>query len=366
MNHSASDLATVGRHFLIGLQKSASLTPHDMRLLSCLRPAGIILFRENFKRGVPYEEWLSSLGELIKGARTCIERERLLITIDHEGGAVFRPPPPITNFGPAAKWATRSGEIGAAMGVELRSLGINLNYAPVVDIQTNPANPVIGRRAFGEEAGIVVESARNFLLALEREGIIGCPKHFPGHGDTNVDSHYDLPVVRRSLDELRQRELVPFAAMIQAGAKIIMSAHILYPAIDPGYPATLSPLFLNNVLREELGFEGVITTDDIGMGAVSTLFDGPGITAKALQAGCDLIMVSAHWTDTDRVIGLAQDLLDSLRNGDLSPKLFEAAQKRINRLLQVAPVHLINALPDAVFAAHSAIGTQVDELGQGK
>lgn len=359
MSHSASDLGLVGRHFLIGLQKSASLTPHDMRLLSSLRPAGIILFRENFKRAVPYEEWLSSLGELIKGARECTEREELLVTIDHEGGAVFRPPPPITNFGPAAKWATRSGEVGAAMGVELRSLGINLNYAPVVDIHTNPTNPVIGKRAFGEEVEIVVESARNFLLALEREGIIGCPKHFPGHGDTSVDSHYDLPVITRSLDELRQRELLPFAAMIRAGAKIIMSAHILYPAIDAEHPATLSRLLLNDVLREELGFEGVITTDDIGMGAVSTFFDGPGIMARALQAGCDLIMVSAHWTDTYRAMGLAQDLLDSLQNGDLSSKLFEASQKRINRLIKVAPVHPVNALPDTVFAAHRAIGIQV-------
>ncbi len=356
----------VGRHFLIGLQKSASLTPHDLRLLSSLRPAGIILFRENFKHGVPYEEWLSSLGQLIRSARECVEREELLVTIDHEGGAVFRPPPPITNFGPASKWATKSGEVGAAMGVELRSLGINLNYSPVVDIHTNTANPVIGGRAFGEETGIVVESARNFLVALEREGIIGCPKHFPGHGDTNVDSHFELPVVRRSLDELRRRELVPFAAMIQAGAKIIMSAHIFYPAIDPGHPATLSRLLLNDVLREELGFEGVITTDDIGMGAVSTLFDEPGITARVLQAGCDLIIVSAHWTDTDRAIGLAQGLLDSLQNGDLSPKLFEASQARIKRLLQAAPIYSINALPDAVFTAHGALAEQVSELGERK
>src|ERR1700688_4759943 len=207
-----SKLATVGRHFLIGLQKSVSLTEQDRRLLSALRPTGIILYRENFKHGVPYEEWLPPLRELIESARACVERETLLVTIDHEGGAVFRPPPPITNFGPAAKWASRSGEVGAAMGVELRSLGINLNYAPVVDIHTNPINPVIGSRAFGETPEIVAQAARNFLLTLEREGVVGCPKHFPGHGDTSVDSHYDLPVVRRSLDELRQRELLPFAA----------------------------------------------------------------------------------------------------------------------------------------------------------
>ncbi len=221
------------------------------------------------------------------------------------------------------------------MGVELRSLGANLNYCPVVDIHTNPANPVIGSRAFGITPKIVIESARNFLPAMQREGVIGCPKHYPGHGDTSVDSHYALPVVQRSLDELRQRELLPFAAMVQAGAKIIMSAHILYPEIDSERPATLSRSLLNDVLRDELGFEGVVTTDDIGMGAVSTLFGRPGVAVTALQAGCDLIMLSAHGTDTSRAIELAQDLRGGLGNGTLSPKIFDDSQERIDTLLEV-------------------------------
>lgn len=350
-----SDLAAVGKHFLIGLQKSVSLTEHDKRLLSTLRPAGIIVFKDNFKRGVLYEDWLTSLRELVEGARACVERESLLVSIDHEGGAVFRPPPPITNFGPAAKWAQRSGDVGAAMGVELRSLGVNLNYAPVVDIHTNPANPVIVTRAFGTNPEIVIESARNFLIAQEREGVLGCPKHFPGHGDTSVDSHYGLPVVHRTLDELRQRELLPFAAMIHAGAKIIMSAHILYPAIDPELPATLSKLWLNDVLRGELGFEGVITTDDVGMGAVSALFDRPGAAVSALEAGCDLIMISAHWTETNRVLGFAHDLLARLGNGKLSPEIFEASQKRIVRLLKLARIHPVEPLSEAVLAAHTRL-----------
>lgn len=352
----SSDLSMAGRHFLIGLQKSVSLTKHDKHLLSVLQPAGIILYRENFKHGIPYEEWLFVLRELIESARACVERETLLVTIDHEGGAVFRPPPPISNFGPAANWAQRSGDVGGAMGVELRSLGVNLNYAPVVDIHTNPANPVIASRAFGVTPEIVAESARDFLLALERKGVVACPKHFPGHGDTNVDSHYDLPVVPRSLNELRKRELLPFTAMIQAGAKIIMSAHILYPAIDSEHPATLSRLLLTDVLRDELGFEGVITTDDVGMGAVSRLFDRPGTVETALQAGCDLIMMSAQLSDTNRTIGFAQDLLDGLKNGKLSPKVFELSQKRIDMLLKATPVHPIEALPEAVFDAHRTIG----------
>lgn len=350
-----SDLARVGQHFLIGLQKSVTLTEHDRRLLAALRPAGIILFRDNFKRGVPYEEWLPVFRELIDCVRACVERKTLLISMDHECGAVFRPPPPITNFGPAARWAARSTEVGTAMGVELRSLGINLNYAPVVDIHTNPNNPVIGNRAFGATPEFVTESASNFLSALERKGIFGCPKHFPGHGDTNVDSHYGLPVVSLSLDELRRREFLPFEAMVRAGAKMIMSAHIFYPAIDPIYPATMSRLFLNDILRGELGFRGVITTDDIGMGAVSALFEKPDAAAIALQAGCDLIMMSAHWTDTNRCMSLAQNLLDGLNSGALRHDLFEASQNRIGGLLSQAPVHSVEALPDSVFAAHHAI-----------
>jgi Glycosyl hydrolase family 3 N terminal domain len=135
-SNNPSDLNKVGQHFLIGLQKSVQLTDHDVRLLTTLRPAGIILFRDNFKHGAPYEEWLSCLRDLIESARDSVQGKPLLISIDHECGAVFRPPPPITNFGPAAKWAKKSAEVGTAVGIELRSLGINLNYAPVVDIHT--------------------------------------------------------------------------------------------------------------------------------------------------------------------------------------------------------------------------------------
>ncbi|HEX4642196.1 MAG TPA: beta-N-acetylhexosaminidase [Candidatus Acidoferrales bacterium] len=354
-----SDLSAVGRHFLVGLQKSVSFTEHDERLLSALRPAGIILFRDNFKRGVPYAEWLAAYRELIDRARACIGREQILISIDHESGAVFRPPPPITNFGTAAKWASRGGEVGAAMAVELRSLGINLNYAPVVDIHTNPANPVIGSRAFGTDADLVIASARSFLKALEQGGVLGCPKHFPGHGDTSIDSHYDLPVVNRTLEELRRRELLPFAAMVQAGARIIMSAHILYPAIDPQFPATLSKFWLSDVLRGEMGFQGVITTDDIGMGAVSALFGKPGAAVNALQAGCDLLMMSAHWTETNRTVGLAQDLLEGLNSGALDAQTFAASETRIAELLAAAPTHKIDALPDNVLAVHETLRAHI-------
>jgi beta-N-acetylhexosaminidase len=214
----------------------------------------------------------------------------------------------------------------------------------------------------GTDPTTVAESARAFLVAIEREAVLACPKHFPGHGDTSVDSHYDLPVVHRSLDELRARELLPFAAMVRAGAKIIMSAHILYPGIDANFPATLSRLWLNDVLRGELGFHGVITTDDTGMGAVSSLFSKPGAAVRALEAGCDLIMMYAHWTDTNRIAGLAQDLLDALNNGALDVKAFEASQSRIATLLAAAPKHPVVPLPESTLAAHDALRAQIAEM----
>jgi beta-N-acetylhexosaminidase len=161
--------------------------------------------------------------------------------------------------------------------------------------------------------------------------------------------------VPSSLEELRRRELLPFAAMVQAGAKMIMSAHIFFPAIDPESPATMSPLFLTDILRGELGFQGVITTDDIGMGAVSALFEKPGAAANTIQAGCDLIMMSAHWADTNRCVGLAQDLLYCLNDGTANHRPFGASQNRIENLFSETPAHTIGALPDALFAAHDAI-----------
>jgi beta-N-acetylhexosaminidase len=335
--------------------RSPQLTDHDVRLLTALQPAGIILFRDNFKHGAAYNEWLRCLRELIDSARDCVQGKPLLISIDHECGTVFRPPAPITNFGPASSWAKQSAEVGAAMGMELRSLGVNLNYAPVVDVNTNPANPVIGNRAFGATHEVVSESARNFVSGIEREGVIACPKHYPGHGDTKMDSHYGLPIVQAPVEALRRPEFLPFAAMAQAGAKIIMSAHIFFPGIDPVYPATMSRIFLSDVLRGEMGFQGVITTDDIGMGAVSALFEQTDSAVRTIRAGCDLIMMSAHWTDTSRSMGLAQDLLNYLDGARIDKALFEASKNRINKLLSDARTHSVHALPDATFAAHSTI-----------
>ena len=172
----------------------------------------------------------------------------------------------------AAGDPARSFAVGRALGEELALVGIGWNFAPVLDVHTNPANPVIGNRAFGADPAAVITHALAFWRGLRAAGVLGCGKHFPGHGDTALDSHHDLPTVAHPLARLRTVELAPFAAAIQAGAEALMSAHVMFPAVDPAQPATLSPPVLTGLLRGELGFEGLLVSDDLGMKAVADRF----------------------------------------------------------------------------------------------
>src|SRR5579871_5476766 len=268
-------ISEAGDHFLIGLRLSPQLDPRDRALLTDLRPAGVILFKSNFRHDVPYEEWLDSHRQLIADVRESIGRERIFVGIDHEGARINRTPAPITRFAQAAKWANEAAAVGEAMGVELASLGVNLNFAPVLDIHSNPANPVIGKRAFGTNAEQVTTAALAFMHAMQKQGVVACGKHFPGHGDTDTDSHRELPVLNRDLDGLRARELRPFRSAIEVGVPMIMTSHLLLPQLDPNDPVTLSRRFGQDILRGELGFNGVVVSDDIGMHAVSRMFDDP-------------------------------------------------------------------------------------------
>jgi beta-N-acetylhexosaminidase len=189
------DPASVGHHFVVGLQKSPVLTDHDKRLLNRLRPAGIVLFRDNFDHDLPYGEWLALHARQLAQARQCIERESILVAIDHEGGSVIRTPAPVTRFAAAAQWSDQAAAVGRVMGRELQSLGINVDFAPVADIHLNPDNPVIGERALGTTPEAVEHAACQFLGGLEGAGVMGCAKHFPGHGATQSDSHHELPAL---------------------------------------------------------------------------------------------------------------------------------------------------------------------------
>jgi beta-N-acetylhexosaminidase len=349
-------IASVGNHFFIGLKPSPVLDAQDRSLLADLQPAGVILFKSNFRHDLPYEAWLEIHAQLIADIRAATGRERMWIGIDHEGGRVCRTPPPITRFAYAMRLADQSAKVGHAMGRELASLGINLDFAPVLDIHTNPANPVIGERAFGRTPDAVIAAALPFIEALQSEKVLACGKHFPGHGDTSIDSHLGLPSQPLDLDALRARELKPFASAINAGLSMIMTSHILYPSIDPVSPVTLSRRFLTGILREELGFEGVAISDDIGMGAMKGVFDDPESAVRLIASGCDMVMVCAHFTDASRARGFAEAIVAAINQGRLDPEILTRSKARIEKLLSRAAINDVHLLPESTLRAHASIG----------
>ncbi len=347
--------ASLGHRFLIGLQPGHVLGDHDKRLLSLLRPAGVVFFRANFQAGVPYEEWLGTHRQLVADIREHIGRDEVIFSIDHEGGGVLRPPAPITPFAYARRWRENAADVGHAMGRELASLGFNVNFAPVLDVNSNPDNPVIGRRSFGATPQEVTEAARPFLHAMQAEGVMGCLKHFPGHGDTSVDSHYGLSVVDVDAKTFRERELAPFRELANGEARMVMTAHIVFPQIDPGTPATMSRTILQDILRNELGFGGVVVSDDLGMKAISSMLDQPETSIKLANAGCDLLCMCAYWADTGLILRIIDNIIAGIRDGSVAETVLEQSHQRVTKLLSELPRHGVTALSDADFTRHAGL-----------
>jgi beta-N-acetylhexosaminidase len=191
---------------------------------------------------------------------------------------------------------------------------------------------------------------------MQNAGVLACGKHFPGHGDTDKDSHRELPVLRQDLDELLSREIKPFMAAIKARIPMMMTGHILLPNIDAEEPVTLSRRFNQQLLRDRLGFTGVTVSDDIGMHAVSTLFEDPAAMVKFINAGADMLMVCAFLTDTDRCRGLARALMRARSHDSALAERMQKSHERIQRLLESAPQNAVSALPAARFAEHQTAG----------
>jgi beta-N-acetylhexosaminidase len=251
---------------------------------------GVMLFRPNIVAAGQVAGLVTELR------RASPDEASLLVSIDQEGGLVQRLRgvatewPPMLAVGGAGDPA-RTQQVGRALGDELAALGIGWDFAPVLDVHTNPANPVIGNRAFGTTPAAVAAHALAFWRGLRAAGVVGCGKHFPGHGDTRTDSHLELPVVDHDLARLRAVELAPFLAAARAGIDALMTAHVLYPALDPDRPATLSRAILTDLLRGELRFEGVIVSDDLGMKAVADRYPIEELAVLTVEAGADHLLV---------------------------------------------------------------------------
>jgi len=265
--------------------------PEDLRArLAASEVGGVMLFRPNIQ--TPAQ--VASLVADIRGAAPGDAPG--LVAIDQEGGLVQRLRAPLTVWPDmlsvgAAGQPERTFAVGQALGAELAALGIGWDFAPVLDVHTNPANPVIGNRAFGTTPQAVAAHALAFWRGLRAAGLVGCGKHFPGHGDTRADSHLELPVVDHDLARLRAVELAPFAAAAAAGIDSIMTAHVLYPALDPDRPATLSRRILTDLLRGQLGFQGVIVSDDLGMKAVADRYPIEELAVQSVAAGADVLLI---------------------------------------------------------------------------
>ena len=277
----------IGQMIMIGLE-GEDLTQDEKRLLKDYPFGGFILFSHNLKEP---KQILSLCRSLWKTARMTPP----FIAIDQEGGRVHRLPAPFTHFPPAALLG-RTGNpdlayrFGLAAARELSAVGINLNFAPVLDVHSNPENPVIGDRSLGPNPEQVTMFGMAIIRGLRDGGIIPCGKHFPGHGDTAQDSHLELPVVEKDLAALKAVELFPFIHVCQNQVESLMTAHVLYPSLDSRYPATLSETIIGKLLREELGYQGVVFGDDLEMKAISTNYPLEEAVSRAVRAGVDVLM----------------------------------------------------------------------------
>ncbi len=261
-----------------------------------------------------------------------------LIGLDQEGGSVVRatflPQPPSAMALGAAGDERLAEQVGAAVARGLRGIGINWNFAPVTDINNNAANPVIAERSFGETADTVTRLAGAWMKGSTAAGVACCIKHFPGHGDTHVDSHLDLPTVDKSRAELEALELKPFRALRDA-APSIMTAHIVYPKIDPQYPATLSKTLIGGILRQEYGYDGVVITDALMMKAIAERYGYAKAAVLAINAGADMILAQGSLHEQAQAIDA---LRDALAQGALTVERAREAQARIDKLARDFPV----------------------------
>ncbi|HEX9871008.1 MAG TPA: beta-N-acetylhexosaminidase [Candidatus Tectomicrobia bacterium] len=318
----------IGQLFMVGFEGTA-VTPELATWMETYGWGGVILFGRN-------AESPAQLLALTHGLQTARRRGPmpLLIAVDQEGGRVARLKAPFTAFPSAARVGQTASEplayeVGQTLGRELCAVGINMDMAPVLDVLTNPANTVIGDRAFSTDPQSVARQGVAFMRGLHAAGILAVAKHFPGHGDTWLDSHVALPRSERTDAQLRACELLPFQEAIGAGLQAIMTAHVIFKAWDPAHPATVSSSILSGILRAELGFSGVIISDDLGMAAVSETTPWEEVPLRAIRAGVDLLLIGHQRQRQERAY---TSVLRAIERGELPETLVDGALARVQAL----------------------------------
>lgn len=312
---------------LIGSLPGPTVTPEWRALAREFDLGGGIIFSRNIEAPEQVVELAADIESLGRSMPAWV-------SVDQEGGRVARLKEPFTRWPPMAVLGRAKSEslaerFSRALARELRAVGITLDYAPVLDIHTNPKNPVIGDRALAERAEEVARLGAAIIRTLQAEGVAACGKHFPGHGDTSTDSHLELPLVEQSLDRLRAVEFEPFRAAVRADVAFIMTAHVFVPALDDRQPATLSRTIVDGLLRRELGYRGVIVSDDLEMKAIAATTPVPQAAVAAIKAGCDAFLICSG--DVEAQAAALEALVRAIESGEISAGQLDATLVRLRR-----------------------------------
>lgn len=316
----------IGQMIITGFNGSEYNDDMD-RLINEYKVGGVILFARNIEDS-------NQMIELTRALQENNNNLPLFISIDEEGGRVSRLPDDVEKFPSAFTIGLINDqqtayENGKEIGYTLKRLGINLDYAPVLDIYSNENNTVIGDRAFSTEESIVSTMGIATMEGIEDSDIIPVVKHFPGHGDTEVDSHYGLPIVYKTLEELRNFEFIPFVKAIESGCDVIMVSHIILNEVDSINPASLSKIVISDLLRKDMGFDKVVITDDMSMGAITSIMSIEEACIKSIEAGCDILLLGNAYEEIEQVIN---SIKLKLYNGEISEEQINKSVKRILEL----------------------------------
>ncbi|MBS4534095.1 beta-N-acetylhexosaminidase [Clostridium sp. D2Q-14] len=319
----------IGQMVIVGFD-DYTLDDNTKKLIEEYYVGGFILFSKNIKDSYQLLKLTNNL-KIINSNNNDIP---LFMSVDEEGGRVSRMPDEIRKI-PSNKVIGHiedkdfSYNVGKLIAKEIKLMGFNMNFAPVLDIDSNPNNPVIGDRAFGSNEKIVSELGIETMKGIQSEGVISVVKHFPGHGDTSIDSHVGLPVIKKNIEEIMNFELVPFKEAINNKTDSIMIAHIIFENIDAENVATLSKEIINNLLRKELGFDGLVVTDDMTMGAITENYNIEDAAIKSVDAGSDIILVCHGY---ENQINVLKELRTAVKDGRISE---ERIDKSIYRILKL-------------------------------
>ena len=352
----------IGQLFMVGFT-GTTVTPELTSFIKEYKPGGVILFSRNL-------ESIEQIVELTNELQRASSTSPLLISIDQEGGRVSRLPKGFTIF-PSCELIGRcnSSELAyaaaATIATELKAVGINMNMAPVLDVNSNPDNPVIGDRAFSSVPEEVGEMALVTVAGLQDNKVVACGKHFPGHGDTNADSHKELPVVEASRERLEAMEFPPFRRAVAAGVATMMTAHVLYKGLDDQLPATLSPGIITNLLREEMRYDGVVLTDDLEMHAIVDHYGVGDAAVRAVLAGCDVLLICK---ERDREIAAFEAVEKAVASGIIDGERLNQSVARIQRvkkrfLIPYRPAIISDAKLVAGCRTHQALLQNITQAG---